>query len=324
MNLIRLLIVVAGAVTQIPALAAEPVPTEPANGCFEPSCVVARRGTAAVTVADIMAKAGTLEPRQRHAALSDPRNLNQMIEGLLIKRQIANELKEAEYTNDPVVQARLAQVRDEVLSVHKLDLLRDAKVKGDFERLAREHYQANKASFQNPREVRVRHLLVSNLRRSDAEALELVNQYAKELATADDDAFTAAVMEHSDDSGKTGNGGIYTIPENSSEYDEAFKNGALALTIKGQLSQPVKSAFGYHLIRLLDQRAAEPIPFEKVRETIIEKVTQDARRAVVMEYRAELSTAELEFHPENLQQLMYGDMPAAAAEAPAKDTPAAE
>ena len=101
------------------------------------------------------------------------------------------------------------------------------------------------------------------------------------------------------------------MPENSTELDPAFMQGALALTVQGQLSQPVKTAFGYHLIRLIDQRAAETIPFEQAKPTIIAKLKQEARRKVVMEYRAELmSRGELEVFPKNLEGLIYGEEPA--------------
>lgn len=317
MSLPRLLLAAAAALA-ISAAHAETESGEAAKPCHEPQCVVARRGTAEVTIADILAKSLSLDERQRGAVLSDPRNLNQMIENILIMRQIANEADQQKAANDPVVQASLAQARDEVIGLYQLDHIRATRVHGDFERLARENYQANKDAFKTPREVRVRHLLISSSKRSDAEALALAEKLAAELQGADEDRFASAVMEHSDDPGKSNNGGIYNVPENSTEFDQQFMQGALGLTIKGQVSKPVKTAFGYHLIRLLDQRASAPVPFEDARAMILEKVKQEARRKVVMEYRAELSTGELEFHPENLQKLMDGE-PAPAGEQPAAE-----
>lgn len=281
------------------------------EGCHAPSCVVARRGGVEITVADIQAKANTLEPKQRDALLSDSKNINQLIENLLIMRQIAHEADQESVAGDPVVQARLRQVADEVIGVYQLDQVRATRVPRDFERLARENYLANMAAMKTPREVRVRHLLIDNRKRTDTEALERAQELASKLSGVDDEKFAAAVNEHSDDPGKSTNGGLYNVPENSTELDPAFMQGALALTIQGQLSEPVKTAFGYHLIKLLDQRAAETIPFNEAKPTIIAKLKQDARRKVVMEYRAELmSRGELEVFPRNLEGLIYGEEPA--------------
>lgn len=301
----------ASAQSSLPQAPVKPRVDLEAEVCTAPHCVVARRGGVEVTVADIQAKADTLEPAQREALLSSSQNINQMIENLLIMRQIANEADPKSYADDPVVQARLRQVADEVIGVHQLDHIRSSRINSNFELLAKENYLANIASMKTPREVKVRHLLIGTNSRSDADALARVQELAKELATADDEKFAAAVLEHSDDPGKTSNGGIYNVPENSTELDPAFMQGALALTVQGQLSQPVKTAFGYHLIRLIDQRAAETIPFEQAKPTIIAKLKQEARRKVVMEYRAELmARGELEVFPKNLEGLIYGEEPA--------------
>lgn len=294
---------------QIPAPA--PPKVADSEACLQLSCVVARRGTAEVTVADVRAKADLLEPKQRDALLSSSKSINQLIENLLIMRQIANEADQQAVAVDPVVQARLRQVADEVIGVYQLDQIRATRVPGNFEQLAKENYLTNFAAMKTPREVRVRHLLVDTKTRTEAEALAIAQSLAKELGAVDDETFANAVMEHSDDPGKTSNGGIYNVPENSTELDPEFMKGALALTIQGQLSQPVKTAYGYHLIKLLDQRAAETIPFEQAKSTIIAKLKQEARRKVVMEYRAELmSRGELEVFPKNLEGLIYGEEPA--------------
>ena len=301
----------ASAQSTLPQAPVKPRVDLEAEVCTAPHCVVARRGGVEITVADVQAKAATLEPEQREALLSSSQNINQMIENLLIMRQIANEADPKSYADDPVMQARLRQVADEVIGVHQLDHIRNTRISSNFELLAKENYLANLASMKTPREGKVRHLLIGTNSRTDAEALARVQELAKELATADDDKFAAAVLEHSDDPGKTSNGGIYSVPENSTDMDPAFMQGALALTIKGQMSQPVKTAFGYHLIKLIDQRAAETIPFEQAKATIIAKLKQDARRKVVMEYRAELmARSELEVFPKNLEGLIYGEEPA--------------
>ena len=67
---------------------------------------------------------------------------------------------------------------------------------------------------------------------------------------------------NSDDPGVTQNGGRYTITKNS-PFIKEFKETAFSLDI-GQVSEPIKSMFGYHIIQLHeirgDQRVASHIP----------------------------------------------------------------
>ena len=92
---------------------------------------------------------------------------------------------------------------------------------------------------------------------------------------------------NSDDPGVTQNGGRYTITKNSSFIKE-FKETAFSLDV-GQVSEPFKSIFGYHIIQLHEirgeQRVAShvlmqaEIPADKLNETKekVEKIKQDIK-----------------------------------------------
>ncbi|MFO1493634.1 MAG: peptidyl-prolyl cis-trans isomerase [Lysobacterales bacterium] len=284
--------------------------TPPANGCARPECPLAQRGQATITVADLQAKLRTLEPKQQNVLLSDPKQLTTVIENLLITRQLAMAADQEAAAADPIVQARIRQLSDEVLSIYRLDEVRAERIRGDFERLAKEHYLTNKAAMVQPRSVTVRHLLIDTKTRSDAEALKMAQDLAKTLAGADDKTFTDAVLEKSDDPSKGLNGGIFEVVEGNPQLDPAFVRGALALTKAGELSPPVKSSFGYHLLRAVEVKPAGTVPFEQAKPTIIEKLRQDARRRVVSEYRNELmAEGELKLYQDNMSALILSDDP---------------
>lgn len=256
--------------------------------CTGMDCVVAKRGTAVVTIADVVARAQTLDSKQRRSLLSTPQNLNQMLENMLAMRQIANEYSADAIKNDPVLLARLGQVRDEVIAVRQLDKIRDERITGDFEALAKEHYAANPDLMKTPAESVVRHLLIGTANRTQEEALARANELYEQLKTADEKTFQAAVTEYSEDPGKGYAEGLVSVPENSTDLDPAFIRGAFEVQSVGQVSKPVLSSFGYHLIYLTKRQESQKIPYEDVREAIIEKLRQEARRRVVTEYRAEL------------------------------------
>ncbi len=57
--------------------------------------------------------------------------------------------------------------------------------------------------------------------------------------------------------------------------DEAFENAAFSLQKPGEISDPVRSRFGWHIIRLEERQGLEP--FEKIRDEIAQKVSKDGR-----------------------------------------------
>lgn len=307
--LLRSLLVLVSALLLTPAAHAEQEAAAK-KPCLEFDCPVAKRGTAVITVADVTAKVRQLDPKVQSALMSDPKQINKMLENLLILRQIANEVDMAAAAKDPLLQARLKQAAEEVLVVYRLDQVRAARVTGDFEQLAHESYLTNMASMKSPRQVAVRHLLVDSRKYGEEAALARATDLAKRVEGGDQKQFEALVLEASDDPSKAENAGLFTVSEATKDIDQGFLEGALALTKVGQISAPVHSQFGYHLIQLVEETPARVIPFEEARSAIITKLKEDAEARVTVEYRTEVSmSGELEFSPENLEGLLLEDIP---------------
>lgn len=271
-------------------------------------CPLAKRGGVVVTVADFQARIAPLGEREKGILIGDGKQLEMMVDNLLLNRQLTRELEGKLDENDPVLAAQLLQARENVLAVAQLNRIRNERIPGDFEQLAREHYATTKSTLVKPREVKVRHLLVGLEGRSVSEAESMAKALASELATASDSVFANKVNELSDDPGKSVNGGIYDVSEHDSHYDPAFSSAALAMDKPGSMSQPVRTQFGFHLIRLLEVTPAGQMTFEEAKPQLIERVRTDIRRRVVSEYRNELSQkGDLEIFPENLRYVVVED-----------------
>jgi parvulin-like peptidyl-prolyl isomerase len=86
--------------------------------------------------------------------------------------------------------------------------------------------------------------------KQDAEALVKVKQVQTDIAANKFKTFAEAVTKYSDDPSKVqNNGDLGWIDKNTGLVPE-FLEAALALTKIGQVSAPIKTQFGYHLIRL--------------------------------------------------------------------------
>ena len=132
----------------------------------------------------------------------------------------------------------------------------------------RQHYESDQARFAQPERREVRHLLL----KVDADADE-----AKAQAVLDEiqairariqagESFEELAKTLSQDSGSAANGGSLGIIE-SGIMVPAFDQAAFALAA-GELSEPVRTPFGYHLIEAVQILPSEVKSFEEVREQL--------------------------------------------------------
>ena len=99
------------------------------------------------------------------------------------------------------------------------------------------------------------------------QALEAVESIRQRLEKGED--FTELVRSESDDKGNDGNLGTFGKGRMVPEFEQA----AYALK-PGELSQPVKTQFGWHLIQLHDRIAPKVTPFDDIKEKLIEYLTE--------------------------------------------------
>ena len=133
------------------------------------------------------------------------------------------------------------------------------------------YYSQNQYRFENPERVKVRHILFMTMGKSEAEAEEARKQadaVLEELRGGG--SFEDLAKEHSEDPGNAENGGDLGWVSRGM-MDPAFEEASFALRETGEITpSPVKSEFGYHLIRLDDRQAPSVKPLSEVREVIRE------------------------------------------------------
>jgi peptidyl-prolyl cis-trans isomerase C len=88
------------------------------------------------------------------------------------------------------------------------------------------------------------------------------------------------VAEYSEDPSKTVNSGRFPRV-NREEMVKPFEEAAFALRVPGEISEPVETNYGYHIIRLNQYFPSEVQPFEAIKEQAIEK----AHKEYLDEYR---------------------------------------
>jgi peptidyl-prolyl cis-trans isomerase SurA len=127
--------------------------------------------------------------------------------------------------------------------------------------------------------IRVAHIMVKTDKkaiakeRSSSDAHELkINEIYEKLKNGED--FEALAKQFSDDSGSARRGG--ELPEfNTGKMVENFENTAFSLAKDGDFSKPIKTDFGWHIIKRLELKKIDS--FEKLEESIKAKVARDSR-----------------------------------------------
>ncbi len=129
-----------------------------------------------------------------------------------------------------------------------------------------QYYKTFKSQYTQAEEVKAQHILVK-VDPKDPKSAEKALKQAEELrARADKEDFGKLAAQYSDDTGsKTKNGdlGYFGRGRMVPEFEEiAFTMNA------GEVSKPVKTQFGYHIIKVNDKKEAREIPLAEVREKI--------------------------------------------------------
>ena len=155
----------------------------------------------------------------------------------------------------------------EQVSVDYLDLsvdglAKDAQVS---EADLRERYKERAADFTTPQERHARHILIQVASDAPPEKVDAAKKKAEEILARirKGESFAELAKKFSEDSGSAKEGGDLGF-FGRGVMDKAFEKAAFALKA-GEVSEPVRSTFGFHIIKLEGIRGGETKPFEQVR-----------------------------------------------------------
>jgi peptidyl-prolyl cis-trans isomerase C len=157
-------------------------------------------------------------------------------------------------------------IRELFTEYQKANPVTDAEIKAEYDKFAAQN---------GGKEYRARHILVEK----EDEAKAIVASLKK------GGKFDEIAKKQSKDPGSGANGGDLDWA-NANSYVPEF-SGALVKLNKGQYTEtPVKSQFGYHIIRLDDVRTAQLPKLEDVKPQIAQKLGQDKMGRFQEELRA--------------------------------------
>jgi peptidyl-prolyl cis-trans isomerase C len=213
---------------------------------------------------------------QGHPASPDR---EQAIKEELVSREVlAQAAKKRGLDKDPQVQAQMDMARQAVLVRALLDNELKAHPVSDAD--LEKQYEQFKGSM-GTNEYKVRHILVD----SEAEAKSIIDQLNK---GAD---FAKLAKEKSKDPGSKDNGGDLDWGP-AGRYVKPFADAVQALPKGGTTKEPVKTDFGYHVIRVDDVRPMKVPSFAEIKEQFRQRAQQQEMQRFVAELRAKAKVDE--------------------------------
>ena len=187
--------------------------------------------------------------------------LNQLIGNKLLMLDAKRNLLEAE----PEFKAKLAKIKDNLLASYAAEkAVASVKVT---DKEVEEYYEQNKAQFISEESVNASHILVE----TEEKALEILADIKAGKMTFEDAARAHSSCPSSQNGGNLGDFGRgQMVPE--------FDVAVFAMEV-GAVSEPVKTQFGYHLIKLNSKKGSETMPLAEIAGEIKNALTAEKQRA---------------------------------------------
>ncbi len=277
-----------GVVAQEPATPKPAKPAAKVKAAKPPTeakpAVLARVGGETLTEADFQSAFGLLGQQEQMQVLMVQGGKEEFIKRMAESKLLSVKARRLGLDKTKSFQTSLKRAQDDLLAREFLAKEGEAlqkKLAVD-EAGVKAYFSQHPERFKQPDLVSVRHILVSVKRGegqpglSDDEAKARIAKVQEELKGGA--KFEDLAKTYSDDPGSKDNGGLYADADPSSWVPEF---GAAARTQpQGEVGAPVKTQYGYHLVKVESRKPARQIPFEEAKERA-EKMAYQERQAKV-------------------------------------------
>ena len=236
--------------------------------------VVARIGSEDITEAEVLE---FIQPFGQQAIMlyGSEQGRKMIIDDVISMRLYALDAEASKLDQTPEFQAQLLSAKRAMLAQAAMrETIKNLTVTDEE---AKKFYDENPAMFKQPERIRARHILVSG---------------DEELAKVQDElkagkSFDVVAKEFSRDPGSAANGGdLGEFPRGMMVPE--FEKAAFDLKNPGDVSAPVKTQFGWHIIKLEQRIPESVIPFEQIKDRLIQELKDQKTQKVLQDKAKEL------------------------------------
>jgi len=213
---------------------------------------LAKIGSKSITDADLKALVGQVSDGQKAQINGDPDIKARMVDNLVVEELFVQEAEKTDVSKDKEFLSGVERARRQLLAQKYLQKtvqpnITDANVKIFFDK--------NKARYSQ-NEVHAQHVLL----KEEAEAKEVLAKAKK------GEDFETLAKKHSKDPSAAQNGGDLGFFTRSRMVPQ-FADKAFSMK-KGEISDPVKSPFGWHIIKMIEARDGKPVKYDEIKDQV--------------------------------------------------------
>lgn len=227
--------------------------------------VLATVGEKEITNIDIENALKSLDPYQA-MQFNNEEGKKRLLEDLVNQELFYLEAKEENLHNDENFKAEMKKIEENMLKQYSINRVL-ASVKLTDEEIAN-FYEANKTRFVKPETASAKHILVDN----EEKANELLNKINN-----NEISFEEAAREHSSCPSKDADGDLGTFPRG--QMVPEFEEAVFSMN-KGEVKGPVKTQFGYHLIKVEDRNEGGQSELAEVKDDIAKSLMYQKQNEV--------------------------------------------
>ena len=271
--------------------------------------VIGRMSGIDVRSEEIRSYIETLSPQERATLANDPDALAQVVRAYLAQRAVLKEARAKKWDQPPTIKAQLDRAREQALIELYLESVSRPPDGFPSDSEVQATYDANKAAFEAPRQLRLAQIYVAVPKDADKETeskarrkVEAITQKLKQKGSD----FAAIAHSESEEKQSAAQGGeIGWLTE--AQMVPGIRGAATTLGKDG-VSEPIRLHDGWHVIKLLEIKPAYLRPLNEVRESLVVQMRADRTRSNRQAYLSKL----LEQNPPTVNELALPKMMAKA------------
>ncbi len=236
--------------------------------------IVAKVGNSGITQADFEREMKSL-PDYAKQLFEGEAGKEKFLDEIVKKEILYQEALKKGLDKSPDFSRKLEEFKKLTLASELLekDIMSKNKVT---EQEVKDYYNKHKDDFTSTSQMRASHILV----KTEAEANKVLARLKK------GEKFEEIAKKESLDTASAKNGGdigFFTRGQLVPEFEKA----AAGLKV-GELSGPVKTAYGYHIIKVTDKKTGPVVEFDRVKDVIFQRLSGEKQKEAFDNYIAEL------------------------------------
>jgi peptidylprolyl isomerase len=241
----------------------------------QPTDIVAQSGAITLTIADVQSMLGHIDPAVRDQVLHNHTALVELVRSQLVRQELLGQAEAKKWDQDPDVAYRAKLAHDTVVVDSYLASLNQPAASYPSDADVQAAYEANKTRFVKPREYRLAQIffaLPANASKSmDDDAQKKMRELKQSLSRPHADFADSAKHLSQEKSSAERGGEIGWVRDD--QLIPAIKQ-AIAGLQDNAVSDPIRATDGWHLVKLLETKAAATAPLAEVRDKVIQSLRQ--------------------------------------------------